>query len=157
MKKNISHLVIATPLILLSLVGCKKQEASFYPCEPNVFFYALMMAESSGNPKTRFVESNGEVSGGLYQVSVGDAGRYGCNFKTEADLYDPVRNTDCRDKIIKKLRERYPTEAWDESLARYWGTLRSKAKWPDYHKRYPNHRGYINFQYYAKQKGCVIP
>ena len=130
---------------------------SFYPCEESVFWWAVMMAESSGNPKTRYVESTGEVSGGLYQLSVGDAGRYGCAFKSEADLYDAAKNTDCKDKIAAKLRSKYPTEKWSKSLGRYWGTMRSKAEWPDYHKKYPTHKGYLNIQKYAARKGCVIP
>jgi len=129
---------------------------SFYPCEEEVFWWAVMMAESGGNPKTRYVESTGEVSGGLYQLSVGDAGRYGCNFRSEPDLYDAVKNTDCKDKIAAKLRAKYPTEKWSKSLARYWGTMRSKEEWPEYFLKYPTHNGYKNIQKYAKQKGCVF-
>ncbi len=116
-----------------------------------------MQAESGGNTNTRYVERGGEISGGLYQLSVGDAARYGCKFKTEKDLYNPELNTDCKDKIITKLRAKYPTESWDMVCGKYWSVCRSKAKWPEYHKSYPNHKGYENLQKFAATKGCIIP
>lgn len=161
MSKKTIHFIL-----LLSLIGCKKvvkdltpvEAASFYPCQTEeIFWYAVMMSESGGNPKTRYVERGGEVSGGLYQLSVGDAGRYGCDFKSETDLYDPKKNTDCKNRIASKLRAMYPSLGWELVLGKYWGTMRSKAKWPEYHKSYPNHKGYVNLQKYAKERGCIIP
>lgn len=114
-----------------------------------------MLAESGGNPKTRYVERNGEVSGGLYQLSVGDSVRYGCNFKVEADLYDPKKNSECKDLIVAKLRNTYKG-TYGQVLGRYWGTLRSREEWPEYHKSYPNHKGFENVKKYALAKGCKI-
>jgi len=156
--------VIHLTIVSIFLHGCvatipvvkEPPVPSFYPCEEEVFWWAVMMAESGGNPKTRYVESTGEVSGGLYQLSVGDAGRYGCTFGSEADLYDAKKNTDCKDKIAAKLRAKYPTEKWSKSLGRYWGTMRSKEEWPEYFVKYPNHNGYKNIQKYAAQKGCIF-
>lgn len=104
------------------------------------------------------------VSAGLYQISIGAAAQYGCDFKEFKDILDPKKNEDCKDRIAAKLRVLYPNEKWDESLARYWGVMRSRSnpKWTEYHAKYKTvtgktHNGYVNLQYWGKQFGCKIP
>lgn len=115
------------------------------------------MAESGGIPDGKcYEERGGELSCGLYQLSFKDAKQYGCKFKTQQDLFDPKLNTDCKDRIAAKLKSDGGT--WDNSLARYWGTMRSKNNptWKEWHKRNPGHTGYENLVRFAKSRGCVI-
>lgn len=116
------------------------------------------MAESGGNPNAKFIESDGTLSGGLYQLSITDAELYGCPFKKGSDLFNPDLNTLCKDLIEASLKKQHPTEPWDIALARYWGTMRSHNNpyWKEYFIKYPKHNGYVNLQKYAKELGCVI-
>lgn len=154
------HFIILSSVMLLGFAARKPavKEPPFYPCSEIVFWEAVKMAESGGKPNTCYEESDGSLSCGLYQLSLSDANIYGCNFKTKSDLFDPVKNADCKDKIKAKLRRIFPTEPWDNALARYWGTLRSKKNpmWKKWHERNPNHKGYVNFQRFAKERGCLI-
>jgi hypothetical protein len=120
------------------------------------------MAESGCNPNKVYRERNGTLSIGLYQLSIGAANQYGCDFQTNEDIKNPKKNEDCKNRIAAKLKAKYPNSPWDEALGAYWGTMRSKEKWPEYHRKFKEatgreHTGYKNLQYYAKQKGCVIP
>lgn len=113
--------------------------------------WSVMMAESGGNTNSRYVESNGEISGGLFQMSVGDSNRYGCKFKTEADLYNPIYNRDCAEKAMVKLRKMYPNLSYQLALGKYWAVLRCE----DWGKEM-RVSACRNFKKYAKQKGCII-
>lgn len=113
--------------------------------------WAVAEAESNHNPKARYVESNGEISGGLYQMSVGDSHRYGCDFKTESDLYYPQKNTDCAVKAMAKLRTLYPDLSYQLALGKYWAVLRG-PEWHDDMR--PTAWG--NFVKYAKARGCKV-
>ena len=72
------------------------------------------------------------TSNGLLQLSIGDNGIYGCQFKSNADMFDPIKNLDCGLIIMNKL------VGEDAQLAgkiggswaggtRYWSTLRNAA------------------------------
>jgi Lysozyme like domain len=154
---------IATYLIFLfcakSLAFGSKKPDSYLPCEETVFWRAVCMAESGCNPNKVYRERNGTLSIGLYQLSIGAASQYGCDFRNNEDIKDPLRNEDCKNRIASSLKAKYPNSPWDEALGAYWGTMRDrrKAKWKEYFERYPNHTGFINLQYYAKKLGCVIP
>jgi len=102
------------------------------------------------------------TSAGLYQLSMGAASQYGCDFKEFKDILDPKKNTECKDKIASKLRALYPTLSWDMTLGKYWGVMRKKEKWPEYHAEIERvtgkpHTGYKNLQYFGDKFGCKIP
>lgn len=143
-------------MISVAVISCKKNPdlplppASFFPCEESVFWRAVMMAESSGNPKAVYMESWGEESLGLFQLSVSDSTRYQDCPKTREELFDPVKNTRCKDSIASTLRSKYPTESWSKVLGRYWSVVRRAEYWG---KDSP---GYKNFVSYAKSYGCEI-
>jgi len=124
---------------------------TFYPCDYETFMWAVEDAESGHNPKARFVESNGEISGGLFQMSVGDSGRYGCKFKTEADLYNPIYNRECAEKAMIILRNKYPTLSYQLALGKYWAVLRG----PEWGKEM-RPTAWNNFTKAAASKGCNI-
>lgn len=110
-----------------------------------------MMAESGGNPRAVYKESNGVISAGLYQLSVVDGKYYGCDFKNIEDVFDSKKNTECKDKISIKLRSKYPILSYQLALGKYWGPLRG-PEWGD--KMRP--KGWNNFVKFAAKKGCVI-
>lgn len=163
MKKYINHFILTIPLLLLSCKTVEK-ESSYYPCDEDLFWKVVCYAESGCKTDASMVEplNPATVSAGLYQLSMGAGPQYGCDFKTFQDILDPKKNTDCKDKIAAKLRRDNPTLSWDMALGKYWGVMRKKEKWPEYHARYKaatgkEHTGYKNLQYYGKQFGCVIP
>ena len=154
-KVSIIHLLIVISLSAFALSARKpsvgKVADIFYPCSEIDFMWAVAEAESGHDPKSRYVESNGEISGGLYQMSVGDSHRYGCDFKTEVDLYDPKKNTDCAVKAMALLRQKY-SGGYQLVLGKYWAVLRG----PDWGKQM-RPTAWNNFKKAALKRGCVIP
>ena len=108
--------------------------------------------QSREYPRCRHLEKNGEWSLGPFQLSMGDAQRYGCDFKTEEDVYDFTKSEHCKFKIERRLEFLYPNESYQRRLGKYWGPLRGRdwkgemrpASW----KRFVQH---------ARELGCVIP
>ncbi len=103
-----------------------------------ISFISAMADEESGfdaNQKytEKFPDSKGnrQVSLGLLQVSLDDAGIYGCEFKTEADALDPRKNLECGVRILSKqiARDGVIAEGSKASNAkggaRYFSTLRT--------------------------------
>lgn len=141
-------------ILLLLVLSCKPKDksAEFYPCKSESdFFYALMQAESGGNSHSIFNEPPplNQESLGLFQLSTTDSSR-GCSSKRE-DYFDPVKNTQCKDLIVKDLRARYSGN-WSQVLGRYWSTLRHPTYWPN-----ARTEPYLNFKRYAAMRGCLIP
>lgn len=68
----------------------------------------MVEKESSHKPQTSYKENfkdrNGRyiVSRGLLQLSIESANGYGCGFKSEQELHDPIRNLECGLKILNK-------------------------------------------------------
>jgi hypothetical protein len=139
--------------MLAALANCttKNVVKSFYPCDESVFWWAVMQAESGGNPLHIYNEPPplNQESIGLFQLSTTDSS-YGCS-KVRADYFDPKKNTACKDLIVKGLRAKYPSENWSQALGRYWSTLRSPKEWPN-----ARTEPFKNFKYYAEKKGCEI-
>lgn len=110
------------------------------------------MAESGGNPKAVYMEPaplNYE-SIGLFQLSPEDHRGYPkCSDKRE-DYFDPVKNTECKDAIVEKLRAKYPSLGYQLALGKYWSCLRG-PEWGDKQRS-----GFNRFKSYALQKNCVI-
>ena len=95
---------------------------------------AVAKYESGYNPKSRFKESTGQDSIGLYQLSYGD---HNCpKTKAEGNLEDPVTNIVCAvyiasdligdDLVVasggyKKFGAQPP-----RGMARYWAVIREK-------------------------------
>ncbi len=124
----------------------------FYPCSEIDFWFAVMIAESGGNPRAVYMEAWGEESLGLFQLSVSDSKRYAdCPNSREA-LFDPAINTKCKDSVIKKLRYLHPSENWSQVGGRYWSVLRHPTYWPK-----ARTQPYLNFKKYALSRGCMIP
>lgn len=115
-------------------------------CDDRLQFYvmlfsAIALEESSWKPgetmKEVFNGSNGQaqVSAGLLQVSLDDAGIYGCPFKTANDIIDVKNNLVCGVKILSKLTARDGVLTAGSSShdakggARYWSTMRTGPKW----------------------------
>jgi hypothetical protein len=113
--------------------------------------WALMMQESSGNPKAAYMEEWGEESLGLYQLSVSDSKRYpDCPNSREA-LFDKAINTKCAESVIMTLRKLHPDENWSQALGRYWSTLRTPKDWPN-----ARTAPFIGFKKYLAQRGCKL-
>jgi hypothetical protein len=155
-------------ILLVSLISCKNKNvgkvAEFYPCEEKLFWKVVCHAESGCKTDTWMKEplNPATVSAGLYQLSMGAASQYGCDFKEFKDILNPQKNESCKDKIVSKLRSMYPTLSWDMALGKYWGVMRKKEKWPEYHAAIEKatgkpHTGYKNLQYYGTKFGCIIP
>ncbi len=138
-------------LLFLMAMATRKPPDNYYPCNYDDFMWAVMMAESGGDTNARYVESNGEVSGGLFQMSVGDAQRYGCKFKLEIDLYNPIYNRDCAEKAMTKLRKMYPALSYQLALGKYWAVLRGTEWGKDMRPI-----AWGNFVKFAKSRGCFI-
>lgn len=136
-------------LSLLFIVSCKPK--SFLPCEESVFWEAVRQAESGGNDKLIFEESDGNLSVGRFQLSISDKAIYGCDFNKMADLFDPVKNTKCKDLIVAKLRSKYPDESYQKALGRYWATLRG----PEWGSNW-REKSWKNFVSEAQKLGCEI-
>lgn len=64
--------------------------------------------ESNHNPDSTYTEAFYDnagrrvVSRGLLQISIESGNAYGCAFKTESELHDPLRNLDCGLRIMNK-------------------------------------------------------
>lgn len=143
------------PIIIVTLTACKTsdvKEPAFYPCPEEDFWYAVEEAESGHNSKLVYKEKNGEISAGLFQLSLGDAGRYGCDFKKLEDLFDPVKNANCAENIAAKLRKDHPNESWSRALGRYWSVLRVTEEWPED----PRPESFRHFVKAAAKRGCIV-
>lgn len=140
-------------LCLLFAFACKtKEPVSFYPCPYEDFMWALMMQESSGNPRAVYMESFNVESLGLFQVSLQDKGpRYKCNFTDRESVFDPKRNRDCADKILARLRVEFPNDNVWQMGGRYFSTLRHPTYWKDARKA-----PFEGFKKYLTQRGCII-
>jgi hypothetical protein len=150
---RITTIAMYTSFIFLfcakSLAFGSKKPVSYLPCDEKDFWWAVMMAESGGNPKAVYMEAWGEESLGLYMLSVSDSKRYkDCPDSREA-LFNPIINTKCKDSIFNTLRKRYPDKNVWEVGGMYWSTLRN----PTYWKNKPL-KPYKNFKYFAAKKGC---
>ena len=145
-----THLIIA--LIVLAS-ACKEKPISFYPCEEKVFWQAVRAAESDGNDKLIYEESDGNLSVGRYQLSISDGAVYGieCKFTSMSDLYDGAKQEKCKDAIVAKLRKDHPDENYQRALGRYWGVLRG----PDFTQDY-RIRSWNNFVGAARKLNCII-
>jgi hypothetical protein len=92
-------------------------------------FRAMMWAESSYNPKTKYLESSNIYSIGLMQMSYSDGPNYKFTIK---NLEDPRENIQVAVRVLGSL-----TKGLDESDpcsfyragGRYWSTLRTPACW----------------------------
>ena len=82
--------------------------------------------ESGFDPNQVYRESFGVNSIGLLQLSVSDKA-YGCDFKTEADVKDPLKNISCAVRIMEKwtLKDGVISTPANKGSARYWAVLRS--------------------------------
>lgn len=90
---------------------------------------AMAKFESGFDPNQVYRESFGVNSIGLLQLSVSDKA-YGCAFKTEADVKDPIKNIQCAVKILKKwvLSDGVISSGSNKGGARYWSVLRPSGK-----------------------------
>lgn len=97
---------------------------------------SMVKHESNFNPTLEYKENftnNGKpvISTGLFQISLDSSNRYGCGFKTHAEVKDPIKNISCSVKIIEWWLERDGVIAQKGSgktpwlgSARYWAVLR---------------------------------
>lgn len=136
---------------MITLLGCNAKP--FLPCPDADFFWALAEAESGHNPKDIFEESGGNLSVGLYQLSIGDDKNYGvnCKFNSMEDLFDPVRNELCARTIVSVLHERHPALDYQKALGKYWAVLRGPKYPNDYREA-----AWKRFVAAAKIRGCII-
>lgn len=89
-------------LPLTTAIPCKKT--------PLKQCFALLAAkmteyESSFNPSTEYEEEGdlkGVTSTGLFQISIVSSNSYGCGFKTQKELHNPLKNISCAVDIISK-------------------------------------------------------
>jgi hypothetical protein len=157
-RKYIAHFPM---ILILTVFACKTsspplsngaETADIFPCGKDTFFYALMMQESSGNPRAVYMESFGVESLGLFQVSLQDKGpRYKCNFTDRESVFDPIKNRDCAEKILAKLRIEYPNDNIWQYGGRYFSTLRHPTYWPK-----ARTQPYLNFKKFAESRGCKL-
>lgn len=92
-------------------------------------FRAVSYAESSWNPTEVYIESDGNPSVGLLQVSFTDAHDNGCAFQTAADVKNPLKNLACGVTIATKWIGRDKVAAGGSAgawlgMSRYWSTMR---------------------------------
>ena len=102
----------------------------------------IASAESDFDAKQSFDEkrkidsksAREDISRGLMQISLEDNHRYGCNFQTVDDTFDPQRNLECGIKIIASMLSQEPVISlqlpigkW-HGLSVYWGTLHPADK-----------------------------
>ncbi len=93
--------------------------------------------ESNHNPAVQYVEAFYDAKGrrvvsrGLLQISIESGNAYGCGFKTETELHDPIKNLDCGLRILNKwIGGDGRITGYSSSLgkylggARYWSVLR---------------------------------
>jgi hypothetical protein len=92
-------------------------------------FSCIAEFESTFDPNETFRESSGEISAGLLQLSLGNAGPYSCDFRTEQDVLDPAKNLSCGVRIMQKLVLQDnvisggPRSGPHKGASRYWSTL----------------------------------
>jgi len=126
------------------------KEPSLFPC-PNVFRQSLRQAESGGDDKQIYEESDGTLSIGRYQTSLSDKQVYGCPYNSMADMFNGEKQEQCLTLILAKLDRLYPYESWQRRHGRYFGTLRG----PDWgNQMRPTAWG--NFTKAAASKGCKL-
>lgn len=94
-------------------------------------FVTMSKFESNWNPSTKYRESFGVTSRGLYQISVPSVNqtRYGCGVKNEMDLHKPEINIPCAVRIFSYwvrsdgvIRGKVGS-SW-RGPARYWSVVR---------------------------------
>lgn len=93
--------------------------------------------ESSFNPKTEFQENfkdskgNWVISRGLFQLSIESANQkaYGCGFKTEQEIHEPLKNISCAVKIVNHWANKDLVFFGGEKLGlgRYWSVCRESS------------------------------
>jgi len=92
-------------------------------------FVAMAKYESSYKTSSKYKESFGVWSRGLFQLSKVDGKRYKCGFTTEKSVHDAKMNIECAVKIMGKLVSQNNRIAgkvngkW-KGGARYWSVLR---------------------------------
>ena len=151
MKKIILPIMFIVTACVTYTPWPPKKQVSFLPCREDIFWWAVRWAESTGNPRSVYMESWGEESIGLYQLSVSDSTRYANCPSTREELFDPVKNTACKDSIAKTLRAKYPNLSYQLVLGKYWAVMRG----PDWKDKMRT-QSWNNFRKYAQQKGCMI-
>jgi len=148
-KKMITHLAIAS-IVLLMAMSARKPSVKDFPC-PKVFRQALRQAESGGNDKLIYEESDGTLSIGRYQTSLTDKQVYGCPYNSMADIFNGEKQEQCLTLILAKLDKLYPDESWQLRYGRYFGTLRG----PDW-KEKMRPKPWGNFTKAALKFGCKL-
>jgi hypothetical protein len=138
-------------IIIVLLLGCK--EKAYLPCSDTVFWAAVRQAESGGNDKLIYEESDGNLSVGRYMLSISDGAVYGvdCKFNSMADLFDGAKQEKCKDRIASKLKADHPDDNYQRALGRYWGVLRG----PDFTQDY-RIKSWNNFVEAANRLGCRV-
>lgn len=125
------------------------------PCETELFLKAIINAESNFNNASVYKEPPplNINSIGFFQLSLSDAKIYGCKFKTEADIQNPILNIECAFKIFTKLSKKYPNESIWEYGGRYFSTLRWNVypKWAT-----KKQSGFNRIRSYLSKNGCEI-
>lgn len=99
---------------------------------------AVVYYESGFKPTTVYNEPPplNVPSSGLFQMTKStDNPNYGCNFTSEKDVQDPVKNIQCAGKAIKKLVARdgaitNHTGTSYKGMAKYWSVMRPLRKLP---------------------------
>lgn len=97
-----------------------------FPCNAELTLKGIINAESGFNNASYYMEPAplNKYSIGFFQLSLSDAKYYGCLFKTEKEIENPVYNLDCAIKIMHKLQTKYPTLSFYEAQGKYWSVLR---------------------------------
>lgn len=121
-----------------------------FPC-PSVFRQALRQAESGGNDKQIYEESDGTLSIGRYQTSLSDKQVYGCPYNSMADMFNGEKQEQCLTLILAKLDRLYPDESWQLRWGKYWAVLRG----PEWGKEM-RPTAWRNFTKALASKGCIL-
>jgi len=145
-------IILFAILFSLSAFGmsARKPPVKDFPC-PKVFRQSLRQAESGGNDKLIYEESDGTLSIGRYQTSLSDKQVYGCPYNSMADIFNGEKQEQCLTLILEKLDRLYPDESWQLRYGRYFGTLRG----PDW-KEKMRKKSWDNFTKAALSKGCKL-
>lgn len=95
--------------------------------------------ESNWKPETTYQEAFGDakgnpvISSGLFQISIESSNARGCNFKSQNELFNPVKNIRCAVKIFAYWVHRdgriagHGPGQW-RGGARYWAVLRGTTE-----------------------------
>ncbi len=115
-------------------VPCKT--ANFRECLAQLMS-EMVRWESSFNPKTEYKENfkdskgNWVISRGLFQLSIESANQkaYGCGFKTEQEIHEPLKNISCAVKIVNHWLNKDLVFFGGEKLGvgRYWSVGRASS------------------------------